>query len=177
MIDAVKKLRDKTNAGIMDCKNALKESNGDVEKAIEILRKQGKARASKKSGRAAKDGSIESYIHMGGKIGVLLEINCETDFVARNSEFKKLAKDTAMQIAAARPTYVNREEVPQNIIEKEREIFAEQLSQENGKKKPQEVVDKIIDNKLETFFEETCLLEQPFIKDPKIKIKDLIEVI
>ena len=176
MVDAVRILRDKTSAGIMDCKGALKEANGDIEKAIEILRKKGKASASKKAGRVAKQGCVESYIHMGGKIGVLVEINCETDFVARNSEFKRLTRDIAMQVAASKPFYLNIADIPEKVIEKEKEIFKEQiLSNEKNKKKPKEVINKIIDSKLQKFYEETCLLEQPFIKDQKLKVKDLIE--
>ncbi len=176
MIDAVRILRDKTNAGIMDCKGALKEANGDIEKAIGILRIKGKASASKKAGRAAKEGCVESYIHMGGKIGVLVEINCETDFVARNSEFKRLIRDIAMQIAAARPSYLNVADIPKKVVEKEKEIVKGQiLSNEKNRKKSEEVINKIIDNKLQKFYEEICLLEQPFIKDQKLKVKDLME--
>ena len=176
MVNAVRILRDKTNAGIMDCKHALKEASGDIEKAVEILRKKGKASASKMTGRVAREGCVESYIHMGGKIGVLVEINCETDFVARNSEFKRLTRDIAMQIAASKPSYLNVGDIPKKVIEKEKEIFKEQiLSNEKNRKKPKEVINKIIDSKLQKFYEETCLLEQPFIKDQKLKIKDLIE--
>ena len=176
MKDAVRKLRDKTSAGIMDCKTALKEADGDIEKAIVILRKKGKAAASKKAGRTAKQGCIESYIHMGGKIGVLLELNSETDFVARNSEFKKLARDIAMQIAAAHPSYVGIQSVPESVVAKEKEIFTEQVkSSEKDKKKPQQVIEKIVENKVKKFYEEACLLEQPYIKDQKLKIKDLLE--
>lgn len=176
MIDAVRKLRDKTNAGIMDCKIALKEANGDIEKAIEILRKKGKALASKKMGRLAKEGCIESYVHMGGKIGVLVEINSETDFVARNSDFKKLAKDIAMQVAASKPFYLAINDVPQEIVDKEKEIFREQImTDEKNRKKPEDVIEKMIEGKLEKFYEDTCLLEQPFIRDQKLKVKDLIE--
>ncbi len=176
MVDAVRILRDKTSAGIMDCKGALKEANGDIEKAIEILRKKGKASASKKAGRIAKQGCVESYIHMGGKIGVLVEINCETDFVARNNEFKRLTRDIAMQVAASKPSYLNIADIPEKVTEKEKEIFKEQiLSNEKNKKKPKEVINKIIDSKLQKFYEETCLLEQPFIKDQKLKVKGLIE--
>lgn len=176
MIDAVKRLRDKTSAGMMDCKTALKEANGDIDKAIEILRKKGKATASKKAARVANQGSIESYIHMGGKIGVLVEVNCESDFVARNEEFKKLCKDLAMQIAASRPLYVAPANVPPEVIEKEKEIFKAQLmSSEKDKNKPANVIDSIIENKLLKFYEDFCLMEQPFIKDPKFKIKDVVE--
>jgi elongation factor Ts len=169
MLDAIKILREKTNAGVMDCKKALKEAAGNVEKAIEILRKKGIKLASLKSSRAAKDGRVESYIHMNGKIGVLLEINCETDFVARNEEFKKFTKDISMQIAAAKPKYVKREDVPAGALEKEKEILAATI-----KNKPKAAIEKILTGKLEKFYEEACLLDQPFIKDPKIKIKDLL---
>ncbi|MFH1791154.1 MAG: translation elongation factor Ts [Candidatus Omnitrophota bacterium] len=176
MMDSVRRLRDKTNAGILDCQSALKETGGDIEKAVDVLRKKGKAQASKKAGRAAKDGVVESYIHMGGKIGVLLEVNCETDFVARNTEFRKLTRDIAMQVAASRPSYVTRNEVPEPIVAKEKEIFKEQMmSSEKDRNKPANVIDKIVENKLEKFYEESCLMEQPFIKDPKVKVKDLIE--
>lgn len=175
MIDKVRQLRDKTSAGMMDCKEALKESGGDIEKAIEILRKKGKASASKRAGRAAKQGRVESYIHMGGKIGVLVEVNCETDFVARNDQFKRLARDIAMQIAASRPSYLARESVPPQVLEKEKEIAREQMGSSEKDKKPKDVVEKMLEGKLQKFYEETCLMEQPFIKDPKIKVKDLIE--
>jgi elongation factor Ts len=169
MVDAIKRLREKTNAGVMDCKKALKEAKGDIEKAIEILRKKGIKLASEKSSRAAKDGRIESYIHMNGKIGVLLEVNCETDFVARNDEFRAFLKDIAMQIAAARPAYVKREDIPQKALEKEREILMTPV-----RNKPKAARDKILAGKLEKFYEENALLDQPFIKDPKIKVKGLL---
>ena len=169
MVDAIKKLREKTSAGIMDCKKALKEAKGDVEKAIEILRKKGIKLASEKSSRAAKQGRVESYIHLNGKIGVLLEVNAETDFVARNDEFKKFVKDITMQIAAANPKYVKREDIPKDILSKEKEILAATI-----KNKPKTAVDKILLGKLEKFYEEACLMEQPFVKDPKLKIKDLL---
>jgi len=176
MIDAVKKLREKTNAGMMDCKAALKESNGDIEKAVEILRKKGKAAASKKSMRAAKNGLVESYIHMGGKIGVLVEVNCETDFVARTDNFKKLVRDVAMQIAAAKPIYVSKNDVPQTVIDKEKEIaLAQIMSSEKDKKKPKEIIEGIVESKVKKFFEDACLLEQPFIKDPKVRVGELVE--
>ncbi|MDD5439573.1 MAG: translation elongation factor Ts [Candidatus Omnitrophica bacterium] len=176
MVDAVRKLRDKTNAGIMDCKTALKESNGDIEKAIEILRKKGKASVAKRIGRTAKQGIVESYIHMEGKLGVLVEINCESDFVARNEAFRKFTRDMAMQIAASRPLYVTQQEVPAAVVAKEKEIAREQLMQsEKDKKKPAHVIDEIVENKVKKFFEDTCLVEQPFIKDSTIKVKDLIE--
>jgi elongation factor Ts len=168
--DKVKELREKTNAGMMDCKKALSESGGDMEKAIDILRQKGLATAAKKAGRSASQGLIDSYIHMD-KIGVLVEINCETDFVAKTDDFKRLVRDIAMHIAAANPTYVSREDIPQDVIEREREIYRAQVTN-----KPPQVVEKIIDGKLEKFFSDTCLLEQVFIKDPegKQKIKDLI---
>ena len=170
MLDAIKILREKTAAGVMDCKKALKEAAGNIEKAIEILRKKGIKLAALKSSRAAKDGRVESYIHSNGKIGVLVEINCETDFVARNEEFKRFAKDISMQIAATKPRYIKREDVPQEVLEKEKEILMEPI-----KKKPKGALDKILSGKLEKFYEEACLLDQPFVKDPKIKIKELLQ--
>ena len=169
MTEAIKKLREKTSAGIMDCKKALKEAAGNIEKAIEILRKKGVKLASEKSSRAAKEGRIESYIHMNGKIGVLLELNSETDFVARNDEFKQFAKDVTMQIAAARPKYVKREDVPKEVIEKEKEILMATV-----KNKPKEALEKIATGKIESFYEENCLLDQAFVKDTKLKVKDIL---
>ena len=169
MMDAIKKLRDKTSAGVVDCKKALKESNGDVDKAVEILRKQGAVLASKKAGRSAKEGRIESYIHLGGKIGVLVEINCESDFVARNDDFKAFVKDIAMQIAASSPLYLKKEDVPAEAIKKETEIIKAQI-----KDKPAQAVEKITEGKLNKFFEDVCLLEQPFIKDTNLKVKDIL---
>ena len=169
MLDAIKKLREKTNAGVVDCKKALSESAGDVEKAIEWLRKKGVSMASKKAGRAAKQGRIESYIHQGGKIGVLVEVNCESDFVARNDDFKTFVRDVAMQIAAANPLYVSREEVPEEAVKRETEIIKAQI-----KDKPAPAAEKILEGKLSKFFEDACLLEQPFIKDTNIKVKDLL---
>lgn len=169
MLDSIKVLRDKTSAGVMDCKKALKEAKGDVEKAIEILRKKGIKLASEKSSRAAKEGRIESYIHSNGKIGVLVEVNCETDFVARNDEFRKFIKDISMQIAASKPGYVKREDVPEEVVEKEKEILAAPV-----KNKPKEALEKILAGKLEKFYEEACLLDQPFVKDPKVKINDVL---
>lgn len=165
----VKELREKTGAGMMECKKALETSGGDFNKAIEILRQKGLATAQKKASREAREGIITSYIHMD-KIGVMLELNCETDFVARNEEFRQLAKDIAMQIAASNPQYIQREDIPQEVIEKEKEIYKSQIK---GNKPPQ-VVEKIVEGKLEKFFEEMCLLDQPFIKEPEKKIKDLI---
>lgn len=165
----VKELREKTGAGMMECKKALEASNGDFDKAIEYLRQKGLATAQKKASRSATEGVITAYIHMD-KIGVMLELNCETDFVARNEEFKQLAKDIAMHIAASNPQYVSREDVPAEVIEKEKEIYKAQIT---GNKPPQ-VIEKIIEGKLEKFFEDMCLLDQPFVKEPERKIKDLI---
>ncbi len=169
--DMVKELREKTGAGIMDCKRALQEAGGDMEKALDILKKKGIAKAEKKAAREAKEGLIGSYIHMGGKIGVLVEVNCETDFVARTQEFQQLVKDIAMQIAAMSPLYVSKEDVPQEVIEREKAIYREQALEAG---KPEHVVEKIVEGKLNKFFEDVCLLEQPFIKDDSKKVKDLI---
>jgi elongation factor Ts len=168
--EMVKDLRDKTGVGMMECKKALTESNGDFEKAIDLLRQKGLATASKKAGRTASEGLIESYIHMG-KIGTMLEVNCETDFVARTDDFKQLVKDIAMHIAAATPVYLSREDVPQDVLEREKEIYKAQVAN-----KPPQVVEKIIEGKLEKFYTDFCLLDQIFIKDTdqKMKIKDLI---
>lgn len=168
--DMVKELREKTGAGMMECKKALQESNGDFEKAVTVLRQKGLASASKKAGRTASEGLVSSYIHMD-RIGVLVEVNCETDFVARTEDFRNLVKDIAMHIAAANPVYVSREQVPQETIEKEKEIYRSQISG-----KPPQVVEKIVEGKLEKFYNDTCLLDQIFIKDPeqKMKVKDLI---
>lgn len=167
----VKELREKTGAGMMDCKKALTETNGDMEKAIEFLREKGLAAASKKSGRITAEGLVESYIHAGGRIGVLVEVNCETDFVAKNEGFRTLAKDIAMQIAAAKPEYVRREEVPQEVIEKEKEILRAQALNEG---KPVNIVDKMVVGRVEKFFKEFCLLEQPFVKNPDLTVQQLI---
>jgi len=172
MLDAIKRLREKTSAGILDCQKALKDAAGSIEKAIEILRKKGIKLASEKSSRTAKQGKIESYIHMNGKIGVLLELNCETDFVARNDEFQRFAKDISMQIAATKPSYVKREDIPADVLEKEKEILTATV-----KNKPKATLEKILTGKLENFYQETCLLEQPFVKDPKTKIKDLLHAL
>ena len=165
----VKQLREKTNAGMMDCKRALAESGGDLEKAEAVLRTKGIAGASKKSSRAAKEGIVASYIHLQGKVGVLVEVNCETDFVAKNESFRAFVKDITLHIAAAHPMYVSREEVPSALIESERAIYKEQV-----KGKPENVVDKIIDGKLDKFYGSVCLLEQGFIKDPDHTIKELV---
>lgn len=169
MTDSIKKLREKTNAGIVACQKALKESGGDIDKAVEVLRKQGVALASKKVGRSAKEGKVESYIHLGGKIGVLVEVNCESDFVARNDDFKAFVKDLAMQVAAFNPVYVKREDVPKAAVDKETEIIKAQLTG-----KPAAAIDKIIEGKLTKFFEDACLLEQPFIKDSNMRVKDIL---
>jgi elongation factor Ts len=167
----VKELRDKTNAGMMDCKRALEEANGEIEKAIEILREKGIAKAAKKSGRATKEGLIASYIHPGDKLGVLVEINCETDFVAKTDDFKALVKDVAMQVAAASPLVVSREELSQEMIEKEKQIYKTQALNEG---KPEKIIDKIVDGKVEKYYKEVCLLEQPFIRDQDKTITDLL---
>ncbi len=168
----VKKLRDETGAGMMDCKKALVEAEGDLEKAKEILRKKGIDAASKKAGRATSNGRIESYIHMEGKIGVLIEVGCETDFVARTDDFKQLARNLAMQIAAMKPIYVSRESVPQDVVDKEKEIYKAQIPPG----KPEQVIERILDGKIEKFYEENCLLEQVYIRDEegKMKVKDYI---
>ena len=168
----VKELRQKTGAGIMDCKQALIESSDDVDKAIDWLRQKGLASAGKKLGRTTNEGLIASYIHAGSKVGVLIEVNCETDFVARNDEFKAMAKDLLLQVAANKETlYVRREDVPKDVLEKELQIYRGQ-AKELGK--PQAAWDKIASGKLEKFYQETCLLEQPFIKDPSLKIGDIV---
>jgi elongation factor Ts len=165
----VKELREKTNAGMMDCKQALVEAGADLEKAEEILRKKGIASASKKASRSAKDGLIASYIHLQGRVGVLIEVNCETDFVAKNENFREFVKDLTLHIAAAHPSYVSREQVPAELIEKEREIYRAQV-----KGKPENVVEKIVDGKLDKFYGSVCLLDQAFIKNPDQTIKDLV---
>jgi elongation factor Ts len=168
----VKELRDRTGAGMMACKKALKETDGDIDKAIDKLREMGLASAKKKATRDANDGKVVSYIHAGGKIGVLLEVNCETDFVANTDDFSNLCKEIAMQIAAAAPMYVSKDEVPQDEIEKEKQIQKEQLKQQG---KPENVLDKIVEGKINKYYEEVCLLEQPYIKDTSLKIKNLVE--
>ena len=167
----VKELREKTGAGILDCQQALKISGNNVEKAIEHLRQKGLATAQKKAGREMNQGLVEAYIHPGSRLGVLLEVNCETDFVARNEELRGLVRDIAMQIAAASPVYVKRDDVPPEVVEKEREIYRAQ-AKEMGK--PEAAWPKIIDGKLEKFYQEQCLLEQSFIKDPSLTIQDLL---
>ncbi len=169
--DLVKKLREKTGAGMMDCKRALQKAQGDMDKAVDYLREQGVARASKKASRIAKEGIIHSYIHPGDKLGVLVEINCETDFVARTEDFKLLAKDIAMQIAATNPLVVIRSDLDPELLEKEKEIYRTQAINE---KKPEKIIERIVEGKLEKYFQEVCLLEQPFVKDQDRAVKDRI---
>lgn len=169
--DMVKELRERTGAGMMDCKKALVEVNGDMEKAIDHLREKGLAAAAKKAGRIASEGVVESYIHGGGRIGVLVEVNCETDFVAKTDDFKALVKDIAMQIAAANPSYVNRTEVPAETLEHEKEILRAQALNEG---KPPHIVEKMIDGRIEKYYKEACLLDQAFIKDPDKTISQII---
>ena len=166
---AVADLREKTGAGLLDCKKALVEANGNVEEAITILRKKGAASAAKKADRATKEGVIESYIHVGGKVGVLIEVNCETDFVARNDDFRAFVKDLCLQIAAASPLYVSREEVPEADLQKERDIAAAQVQG-----KPPAAVQKIVEGKLEKFYSTVCLVDQPFVKLPEKSVKDMV---
>ena len=168
---SVKALRDKTGAGMMDCKKALGECNGDEEKAVAWLREKGLSKAQKRAGRATSEGVIGSYIHSNGKLGVMVEIKCETDFVARSERFLEFAKNVAMQIAAANPVCVTPEEVPADLLAKEREIFKNQAMEEG---KPEAIAEKIVDGRVKKFYKEICLLEQPFIKDDKVTIKDLM---
>ena len=170
-INLIKELRERTGAGINECKKALTETDGNIEKAIDFLREKGLATAAKKAGRIASEGVVEAYIHAGGKIGVLLEVNCETDFVARNDVFKSLVKDIAMHIAAASPRYLNKEEVPAGDIEKEREVLRAQALNEG---KPEKIVDKMVEGRIGKFYSENCLLEQTFVKNPDQTIQALI---
>ncbi|HLE62125.1 MAG TPA: translation elongation factor Ts [Pyrinomonadaceae bacterium] len=172
---AVKQLREKTGAGMMECKNALVEAEGNEERAIEILRKRGLASARKREGRIASEGIVGSYIHMGGKVGVLVEVNCETDFVARGEEFQQLVKDIAMHIAAAEPRFVSREEVTESALEKEREIARAQAKNDpKNANKPDQVIDKIVEGRLNKYYEETVLMDQPFVKDPAKTVGELV---
>ncbi|HQU81847.1 MAG TPA: translation elongation factor Ts [Pyrinomonadaceae bacterium] len=172
---AVKSLREKTGAGMMECKAALTEANGDEAQAIEILRVKGKTGAEKKAGRVTAEGAVGSYIHMGGKVGVLVEINCESDFVSRGEEFQQLVKDVAMHIAASDPRFVRREEVPSTELDKEREILMEQLKNDpKNANKPEDVLNKIIEGRLNKFYEDNVLLDQPFVKDPSKTIGELV---
>lgn len=172
---AVKALREKSGAGMVDVKNALVEANGDENAAMEILRKKGMATAGKKAGRVTAEGAVGSYIHMGGKVGVMVEINCESDFVARGDEFQQLVKDVAMHIAASDPRYTSREEVPADLLDKEREIMREQLKNDpKNAGKPEDVLNKIIEGRLNKFYEENVLVDQPFVKDPSKTIGELV---
>ncbi len=168
--EMVKELREKTQAGMMDCKRALDHTNGDMEAAVRLLREQGKAQAAKKAGRSASDGAIVSYIH-GGRIGVLVEVNCETDFVARNADFQAFAREVAMQVAAGAPRYVRREEVPAAELEVERQILR---AQAEGSGKPAQVIDKMVEGRLGKFYERVCLLEQAYIRDPQKRVEELV---
>lgn len=167
----VKALRDRTGIGMMDCKAALKEAQGDIDKAVDVLRKKGIAKAEKKAVRAATDGVIWSYIHPGNKIGVLVEVNCETDFVAKNDDFTNFVKDVAMHIAATSPAAIRREEIDSKIVEKEREIYKEQALSQN---KPEKILERIVDGKMVKFYQENCLLEQAFVKDPQKTVKEYL---
>jgi len=169
--ELVKQLRDRTGAGMMECKKALSEAAGDVEKAIDVLRKAGNDRMAGRTGRTASEGLVESYIHPGSRVGVLIEVNCETDFVARTPEFGELVRNLAMQVAAAGADHVKREDVPAERVAREREIYAAQME---GQKKPPAIIEKIVDGKLEKFYAEVCLLEQPYIRDDKVKVGDLV---
>ena len=171
--DKVRDLREKTGVGIMDCKKALKETQGDMDKALNFLREKGLASAQKKAGRAASDGLVVSYIHAGGKVGVLAEINCETDFVAKTGDFQNLTKDIALHIAAMNPVYLKREDIPADVIAREKEIYK---AQAKGEGKPEKVFDKIVEGKLERYYKDVCLLEQPFVKDSGINVADMITV-
>jgi elongation factor Ts len=168
--EQVKKLRDATGAGMMECKGALTEANGDMEAATTLLRKRGLATAAKKAGRSTSEGLIGHYIHMGGKIGVLVEVNCESDFVARTDKFQELTKELAMHIAAANPTYVRREDVPADVVAREREIYKEQV-----KDKPAQVIDKIVDGKMNAFYQQFCLLEQASVRDTNVTITQMVQ--
>lgn len=170
----VKDIRDRTGAPFIDCKKALEEVEGDYEKAIDILKIKGVAKASKKVGRETPEGTITSYIHAGGKIGVMVEVNCETDFVARNEEFQAFAKEVAMQIAAANPRYISQEEIPEDELEREKEVMKAQVI-ESGK--PEDIADKIVQGKIEKFYEEVCLLNQTHIRDSKVKMDDLLQAL
>jgi len=169
----VKELRERTQAGMMDCKRALEETGGDMEKAVDYLRQKGLAAAAKKAGRLAADGLVDAYIHPGGRVGVLVEVNCETDFVAKTEDFQELVRDIAMHIAAMRPEYVRREDIPAEVIEHEKRILASR-AQEEGK--PEHIIEKIVSGRLEKFYSEVCILEQPFVKDPDKTEGQLVQV-
>ncbi|MFP4445566.1 MAG: translation elongation factor Ts [Desulfosudaceae bacterium] len=170
----VKELRDKTGAGMMDCKEALTECNGDIEKSVDYLRTKGLAKAAKRSGRETAEGVIESYIHMGGKIGVMVEVNCESDFVAKTDDFKEFARNIAMHIAASSPAGIEPEDVPEEVVERERAVYREQVL-EMGK--PENMVDKIVEGKIKKFYKEACLMDQAYVKDPGISIRDYVNEI
>ena len=169
--EMVKELREKTGAGVMDCKKALAETEGDVERAIDFLRQKGLADAAKRTGRTTSEGSVGSYIHPGGKIGVLVEVNCESDFVARTEDFQGLVKDLCMHIAAANPQYLRREDVPEDVITREKNIY---MAQAQDERKPERIVERIVQGKLEKFFQDVCLLEQSFVKDPDMAVRELV---
>ena len=169
--EIIVQLREKSGCGMMDCKKALNESKGNIDAAMDLLRQKGLAAITKRAGRTAAQGMVDSYVHTGGKIGVLIEVNCETDFVAKNIEFQGFVKDLAMQIAAQNPQYITRDEVPEGIVEHEKDIIQTQAQSEG---KPEKAVEKIVEGRLDKFYEEVCLIDQPFIKDPKMKIKDLL---
>ncbi len=171
-LELIKELRLKTGAGIVDCKKALTDANGDIEKAINILREKGVAKAVKKAGRLTEEGVIATYIHAGAQLGVLVELNCETDFVARTKEFQQLANEIALQIAATDPDYIDKEDVPEAVIEREKEIYTKQLEEQ---KKPANIIDRILKGKIETYYKEHCLMELPYVRDEKKTIKDLIK--
>jgi len=167
----VKELRERTGVGMMECKKALAETGGDIEKAIVLLRERGLAAAAKRAGRVAAEGMIAAYIHPGNRVGVLVEVNCETDFVAKTDDFKNFVHDVTLQIAASRPEYISREDVPPEVVDREKEILR---AQARGEGKPEKVVEKMVEGRLEKFFKEACLLEQPFVKNPDITVKDLL---
>lgn len=171
-LEKVRELRARTGAGIVECKNALTEAEGDIEKAVDILRKKGLALAAKKVGRITKEGIIDAYIHPGDRLGVLVEVNCETDFVARTQEFKRFVRDIALQIAASEPIAVSREELPSEVVEREKEIYRSMVK---DMKKPPEIIEKIVDGKLEKFYSDVCLLEQPFVKIPEKTVGEFIK--
>lgn len=170
--EQVKSLREKTGAGMMECKAALTEANGNIDDAVTLLRKRGLAQAAKRAGRSTQQGMVGSYIHMGGKIGVLVEVNCESDFVARTEHFQQLVKDIAMHVAAADPKFVRREEVPADLLEKEKSIYRAQFE---GSGKPAAVIEKIVEGKLGSYFEQVCLLDQPFVKEPSMSVLQLVQ--
>ncbi|MBI2222880.1 MAG: translation elongation factor Ts [Acidobacteria bacterium] len=172
--DLVRQLRERTGAGMMDCKAALAETGGDMEKAVDVLRKRGLAQAAKKSGRSTNEGIVHAYIHQGGKVGVLVEVNCESDFVARTPDFQTLVKELGLQIAAASPLFVGRDDVPAETLEREKAIYREQMAASG---KPANVIDKIVEGKLNSYYEQVCLLDQPSIRDPKLKVADMIKAV